>query len=147
LTRPDPARSIAVLKEVSDAGVLFVESLRVEGMQTLHPASEVRLMRPDEQVNVVPHEAVRKAVPHPFANDVPDQVEIAMAILVVFEDRPSIDTPGVNVMNSAGFFIAWLSWHDNERPRKQKLAPQQRGLTPFTPETFTCERGQTPLLF
>src|SRR3954452_9486148 len=70
----DTARSIAVLEEMADAPVSLVEPLRVEPLKTVHSEAERRLRGPDQQVDVIGHQAIREAVPLPAPNDVPEQI-------------------------------------------------------------------------
>jgi hypothetical protein len=57
---------------VADPRVLLVEVMCVKGVQVVHPTTHVRERRADQEVDVIPHEAIRKAPPLEAPDDIPE---------------------------------------------------------------------------
>src|SRR4051794_7642006 len=94
------------LKEMADARPALVEGLRVETMQRVHPAPEVRLGRLDQHVHMVRHQAVRKAVPSELLHDTVKQLQIPLAILVVEKDQAPFNPAGEYVPDPRRNFVS-----------------------------------------
>src|SRR5204863_4342554 len=69
--------AVPPMEEVPLALVAPVEVLRVHALQPLHPSIKIGIRRVDEQVEVIPHEAVLEASPRPAIDDVGEEVEEA----------------------------------------------------------------------
>jgi hypothetical protein len=82
------ARVEAALEEVAGARVPAVEPHRVNAVQPLHPARQLRLRRLDEQVEVVVEQVPRVQLPAETPRHVDEQLEPRFAIAVVEDDRP-----------------------------------------------------------
>jgi hypothetical protein len=94
----DHARVEAALEEVARAGVAAVEPHRVDAVQALQPARELRLRRLDEEMKVVVEQVPRVQLPAEPPRDVDEQLEPRFAIAVVEDDRPLLDAAAGHVV-------------------------------------------------
>jgi hypothetical protein len=94
-TRLEPA-----LEQVADASVACVEPGRVEAVQPLHPLRERRLAALDQQVEVVPHQAVGVEPPAVAVDDVPQDAEEPAPVVLVEVDQPAVDAAGGQVVRA-----------------------------------------------
>ena len=76
----------SALQHMPDTIVFAVKPLAVHGIQLLHQPRERNVMRPQEQVCVIPHEAVSDAVDVETRRGVRQDFQKARAIFVVHED-------------------------------------------------------------
>jgi hypothetical protein len=88
----------AALKEVAGACVAPVEAHRVDAVQALHPARELRLRRLDEQVEVVVEQAPAVQPPAEPSRHVHEQREPRLAVTIVEDDRPLLDAAARDVV-------------------------------------------------
>jgi hypothetical protein len=79
------------LEEVSDAVVAPVEARRVEAVEALHPGRELRLRRPDDEMEVVRHQRPRVELPAVPRCDLAEQPHPGVAIQRVENDRAALD--------------------------------------------------------
>jgi hypothetical protein len=84
----DHAGAEPALEEVPHAIVPFVESLRVEAVQSVLTCRKARELGLDDQVVVISHQAIRVAFPAVSPHDLVKQPHESPPILVVHEDRP-----------------------------------------------------------
>jgi hypothetical protein len=80
-----------VLVEVTDPVVAPVEPHRVEAVQPLHPGGELRLGRPDDQVEVVGHQHPDDQLPAVAPADLAEQTHPGVAIDDVERDQTLLD--------------------------------------------------------
>jgi hypothetical protein len=92
------ARVEATLEEVAGARVAAVEPHRVDAVQALQPARELRLGRLDEQVEVVVEQIPRVQRPADPPRDVDEQLAPRFAIAVVEDDRPLLHSAAGHVV-------------------------------------------------
>jgi methyl coenzyme M reductase gamma subunit len=76
----DHSRLEPVLVEVADPVVAAVEAHRVEAVQPLHPRRQLRLRRPDDQVEVVGHQRPDDRLPAVAPADLAEQTLPGIAI-------------------------------------------------------------------
>src|SRR3954468_12958085 len=88
----------AALEEVAGAGIAAVEQHRVDAVQPLHPARELRLGRLDEEVEVVVEQIPRVHLPAEPLGDVHQELEPRFPIPVVEDDRPLLDAAADHVV-------------------------------------------------
>jgi kynureninase len=79
------------LKQVAGAGVAAVEAHRVDAVQALHPARQLRLDGLDEEVEVVVEQIPRVHSPAEPLGDVHEELEPGLSIAVIQHDRPLLD--------------------------------------------------------
>jgi len=118
-------RAVAAVEEMALALVAAVEAPGVEPLEPLHAPVEVGLRRLDEQVEVVPHEAVGQALPRAALDDVADAVEEPDPIARVEEDRQPHDPAVEDVVDAAGDEWTRRSRHPVDRtPATRHKSPQ-----------------------
>jgi hypothetical protein len=76
---------------MADARPPFVEALRVDAVKRVHAPPEIRLRRLDQEMHVVRHQAVSKAVPAEVPDDPAQQSQIPPPIVVVEKDQPPLN--------------------------------------------------------
>jgi hypothetical protein len=127
----------AVLEEMAHAPVLHVEQLRIEPVEHVHAAPEIRLARLDHEMNVVLHQAVGAAVPAKLMNDRTEQPQVLAPILVIEEDRAFLNAAGKDVMDTSFPFRCEVVEPCPEKGRPPKNSPpRSKSLT---------DRGQSPM--
>ena len=89
------------MEQVALAVVAAIEGLGVKALEALHAAVEVRAWCAHEQMEVVPHEAVREACPRPALNDLGEAVQEPKAVARVDEDRQARDSAIEHVVDAA----------------------------------------------
>ncbi|MCP9487134.1 MAG: hypothetical protein MSC30_14895 [Gaiellaceae bacterium MAG52_C11] len=77
----------ATLKEVPDPVVAAVESHRVEAVQPMHPGRELRLRRPDDEMEVVRHQRPDEHAPAEAQPDLPELPPPVIAVTSIQDDR------------------------------------------------------------
>ena len=94
----DDSRLESALEEVAASFVPPVEPHGVDAVQALHPTGELRLRRPDEQVEVIVEQVPGMHVPAEAPLDVDEELEPGLAVEIVAHDRPLVDTPADDVV-------------------------------------------------
>jgi hypothetical protein len=92
----DPARK-ALLEEVTFAGPAAIESLRIEGVQTVHPSRHLPARRLDQDVEVRPKQAPGVEPPAEHLDDVSEQQLEPLPVGVVEEDVDAAGAPSREV--------------------------------------------------
>ncbi len=92
----------ALLEEVADAVVAFVEALRVHAVEAMHPERQVVERRLDDEVEVVRHQTVRVHLPAKARGAPAEQRRPALAVCVVGHDRHPRDAPRRHVVDRVG---------------------------------------------
>jgi len=137
-------RAVAAVEEMALALVAAVEVSGVEPLEPLHAPVEVGLRRLDEQVEVVPHEAVGQALPRAALDDVADAVEEPDPIARVEEDRQPHDPAVEDVVDAAGDEWTRRSRHPVDRtPATRHKSPQR--VTHLRQSARGVESGSDPL--
>ena len=90
----EDARPISRVEEVAGEPVSSVEHLGVQHVEPVHPGGNVRVRRPQDEVVVVRHEAIRVALPVESPDDVAEDGEEQLAIIVVEHDWEFSDPSG-----------------------------------------------------
>ena len=90
----------ATLEEMADAVVPTVEAHCIQPVQPLHPVRELRLGRPDDQVEVVRHQSPGEHVPVEARRHLPKLRLPPVAVERVADDRASRNAPGRDVVDS-----------------------------------------------
>src|SRR4029079_17099925 len=75
--------AVTALEEMAGVIVSVVEDPRVRAVEPLHPYAEVRLGRHDDQVNMVVHQAIRKASPRTVADGSTEDSQVRPPIVIV----------------------------------------------------------------
>jgi hypothetical protein len=88
-----------------------VERLRVDPLQVLDPARDVRFGRLDDEMEVIRHQAVEVELPPAAPHDLPQEAGEQLAIEVVEEDRRSVDAARGDVVDAAGDLWARRARH------------------------------------
>ena len=128
--RSGPNRVVPALEEVPSESVPAVEPLRVQRLETLHARCERHLGRPDHEVEVVAHEAVRQALPLEAHCDSGQGAQERDPVMVIGEDRRLPVPSRGHVIGGTGFLKAKRSRHTQTRREAPNLAPQG-GQTPL----------------
>jgi hypothetical protein len=90
----------AALEEVADSAVARVEGGRVGAVEALHSARQLRLAALDDEVEVVPHQAVRVHRPAERARETGEGHEEEAPIRVVHEDKAAVDATRGQVVDA-----------------------------------------------
>src|SRR5262249_48694582 len=107
---------------MADSLVPCVESLRVTAVQPVHPFREILLLRPDDQVVVIRHQAVRVQRPVVSPGNTEELWPERRVIELVLEDRRSRDTARRDVEEAVSEHLAWDTWQPDDAscgPRAQ----------------------------
>jgi hypothetical protein len=96
------------------AVVAAVEADRMQAVQPLHPGRQLRLVRVDEQVEVVVEQVPAHDPPAVAARDLDEELEPRFAIAVVLHDRPLLDATADHVVPGGARQL---------RPRDPRHAP------------------------
>ena len=107
----------------------IIELPAVEPVQTLHPGTEVRLGRLDEQMDVVVHQAVREAVPLRPRDGEAKRGQVQPPIIVVAIDQAFGVAASEDVMDPVRDLLPWFACHTPFRHAAENLAPF-RGVRP-----------------
>jgi hypothetical protein len=102
VVRVDEAAGEAVAPEVARAGVLDVEALGVDAVESAEAVGELLARAGEDEVDVVRHQAERDHVPALRGRDVSEERQEAEVVLVVAEDRTAVDAPGGDVVDAVG---------------------------------------------
>jgi hypothetical protein len=94
----DHAAFEAALEEMALAVVAAVEADRVQAIQPLHPRGQLRLVRVDEEVEVVVEQVPAHDPPAVTARDLDEELEPRFAIAIVLHDRSLLDAPADHVV-------------------------------------------------
>jgi predicted exporter len=86
------ARLEAALEEVADPVIAAVEADRVEAVQALQACRELRLGRPDDEVEVVRHQRPGVELPGVSRGDVSKQTRPGVTVERVEDDRAPLDS-------------------------------------------------------
>src|SRR3954469_22818131 len=84
-------------------------------------------------MDVIPHQAVREGVPRHLAADLCEPGEVEVPVGVVEEDRLLDGSPRPDVVDAAGEFDAWWSWHTPDSHASACFTPRKvkEGLALF----------------
>jgi hypothetical protein len=130
----DQARLEAALEQMADPTVAGVEARRVQAVQALHPLRERRLTALDDQVEVVPHQAVNVQLPGELLGDAEQHVDEEVPVIVVHEDRAPVDTARRQVVDAVRERRAQRARHDRQptasRPAGKPLWTNRDALVP-----------------
>jgi hypothetical protein len=96
------------------AVVASVETDRMQAVQPLHPRRQLRLVRVDEEVEVVVEQVPAHDPPAVAARDLGEQLEPRLAIAVVLHDRSLLDAAADHVVPGGARQL---------RPRDPRHAP------------------------
>src|SRR5712691_1275944 len=92
----------ALLKEMADPLVSFVEPLRVDAVEAVHTAGDVVELCLDDQVEVIVEQAVGKDCPAGAYGRVGEEAHPAQAVDIVDHDRPPRDAAHSEVEDARG---------------------------------------------
>ena len=107
----DETAGEAVAPEMARAGVLAVEALGVDAVESAEAVGEVLARTGDNEVHVVRHEAERDPVPALRRCDVSEEGQEAEVVRLVAEDRAAVDATGGDVVDAVGEEAARDSRH------------------------------------
>ena len=96
----DENRFVPPLKEVSASTMTEVEPLGVPAIQPLHPRGEIAPRGLEQQMVVVPHQAVRMEPPELIADHSPENRKESIAISIIAKDRRALVSPTRHMINS-----------------------------------------------
>lgn len=136
-------RAVPAVKEVSFTFVTAVEALGVHALKVLHSPGEVRARCGYEQVEVVPHEAVRQAPPGAVVHSLAKLGQESDSVTRVREDWQSRDSAVEDVVHTVGDERAGRSGHSSTVRRP--AVTNHRGPQHERSDRVTVSRGgQTP---
>ena len=98
VTIENPRRE-AALEEVPNPAVAPVEAHRMEAVEPLHPGRELRLSRPDDDVQVIRHERPSEHVPTAASSDLAELAFPCVAIEHIVDDRLLRNAPRGDVVD------------------------------------------------
>jgi hypothetical protein len=98
----DHRRVEALLEEMADALVPFIESLRVDAVEAVHTARDVLELGLDDQVEVIVEQAVGDDGPAEACGRVGEETHPAQAVDVVDDDRHPRDAADSDVEGAGG---------------------------------------------
>jgi len=101
---------VALAEEVVDATVLDVELAGICGVELAHPASEPALVDADDEVVVVPHQAVRQKRPAESDSGPIQRRHEQRAVSVVQEDVLLVVPTRADVV-AADALVSRFAWH------------------------------------
>src|SRR4051794_13374688 len=118
-----------------------VESTHDLPVKPLHANAEVGLLRLDEQVDMVRHQAEAETSPLVVAHGRHQAVDVALVVLVVDEDSPPVDAARDDVMDRARLLESRSSRHAKQKAAARQIRPltdtkPQKGSDPFLLAAF-----------
>jgi hypothetical protein len=155
---PVGADQLVVEPGAEHVAVLAVPPVEIDGealVHRLHARAQVRLRRPDEQVHVIRHLAVRQDLPPAPLDLVGQEPQIPDTVLVVDEQNAPVGRLRRHVVDPAGDFDSWETWHRPIYAHDLLLGPPPATKGPVPPQTLrypgacprSCElqeRGLSP---
>jgi len=99
----------ATLEKVPNPVVAAVEAHRVEAVEPMHPGGELRLRRPDDEMEVVRHQRPDEHVP---SEAQPDLAELSLPVVAVARiqnDRLPRDSACGDVVDRGCREVGWAS--------------------------------------
>jgi hypothetical protein len=99
---PDHLRVEALLVQVADPVVPLVEPLRIDPVEAVHPRGDVVESGLHDEVEVVVEQAVRMDAPAETACRAGEEVEPAVSIGIVEDDRHPRDAANGEVVDTLG---------------------------------------------
>jgi hypothetical protein len=100
-----------------------IQRSRVCLVDALDPSAQIGIRSAHKQVDVVRHEAKRQDTPAAFEHLAREEAQVSVAILLVIEQETAGWRSRSHVVETAGEFDAWMSWHAVTRPAGSALAP------------------------
>jgi hypothetical protein len=119
-------------EHVAAPPVAAVERLRKRLVNSLEAVRQVRARSPDEEVNMVRHEAERENAPVAAPDLLCDESQVALPIGVVVEQDQAVRALRGYVMDGSGELEARLAWHISSRPTSSDFAPWRQGVCPLS---------------
>jgi hypothetical protein len=98
----DDAAREAVAPEVARAGVLDVEALGVDAVESAEAVGELLARAGEDEVDVVRHEAERDHVPALRGRDISEEGQEDAVVRVVSEDGAAVNAAGGDVVDAVG---------------------------------------------
>jgi hypothetical protein len=146
---PDHLRVEALLEQVADAIVPFVEPLRVDAVEAVHATRDVLQRGFDDEVKVVVEQAVGLNAPTEARGRGREEAQPACAIRIVGDDRHPRDAAHSEVVATGGREnTAWQASHErNRRAGATPRGPVRRAFYRHVTGTVPKTRSVRPTPF
>jgi hypothetical protein len=102
---------VPVLEKMPHTFVPLIEIHGISRHKALHERRKTPLIAPQQQVKMVRHQRPCEAAHPPPAQIGSDPFKEGQSIVIILENFPFLDAPGINVMDCAGKIHSWTARH------------------------------------